>query len=240
MRDYVNQEALLNFNQSLVGLMQTMGVPNDNPQNNEELCIAAQGGDKWAENALVENNLRFIRKTAYEIWSAQRELNAALGIELNDLVQEGSLGLLGCISGFQPDYGNKFLTYAAPAIHNAMLDYIRRWNPTFEAKNLDCIIRLDEVKKGENKGRYEFIADSRAKNPEQIFIAKETHEEIHTALQMIEGRDKAYLSYRFGFEDDIYHPLNETAKHFHLSESRAKSTEKLALDNFWLELPWWY
>ena len=63
------------------------------------------------ENALVENNLRFIRKTAYEIWSAQRELNVALGIELNDLVQEGSLGLLGCISGFQPDYGNKFLTY---------------------------------------------------------------------------------------------------------------------------------
>ena len=55
---------------------------------NEQLCIAAQSGDKWAENALVENNLRFIRKTAYEIWSAQRELNVALGIELNDLVQE--------------------------------------------------------------------------------------------------------------------------------------------------------
>ncbi len=30
---------------------------------NEQLCIAAQSGDKWAENALVENNLRFIRKT---------------------------------------------------------------------------------------------------------------------------------------------------------------------------------
>ena len=207
---------------------------------NEQLCIAAQSGDKWAENALVENNLRFIRKTAYEIWSAQRELNVALGIELNDLVQEGSLGLLGCISSFQPDYGNKFLTYAAPAIHNAMLDYIRRLNPTFEAKNLDCIIRLDEVKKGENKGQHEFIADSRVQNPEQIFIAKETHEEIHTALEMIDEREKAYLWYRFGFEDDVLHPLSETAKHFHLSESRAKSTDKLALDNFWLELPWWY
>ena len=150
------------------------------------------------------------------------------------------LGLLGCISSFQPDYGNKFLTYAAPAIHNAMLDYIRRLNPTFEAKNLDCIIRLDEVKKGENKGQHEFIADSRVQNPEQIFIAKETHEEIHTALEMIDEREKAYLWYRFGFEDDVLHPLSETAKHFHLSESRAKSTEKLALDNFWLELPWWY
>lgn len=208
--------------------------------SNEQLCIAALGGNTEARNALVENNLRFIKRTAYEIWSAQRELNAALGIEINDLVQEGSLGLLDCISGYNPDTGNKFLTYAAPAIRNAMVDYIRRWNPTFEAKNLGSIIRLDDVVKDENKVKYEFIADSRAKKPEQIYIAKETHEEIHTALQRIDRRERAYLWYRFGFEDDIYHPLNETAKHFHLSKSRAKSTEALALDNVWLELPWWY
>ena len=102
---------------------------------------------------------------------------------------------------------------------------------------------VKEIKKGSrqrfsrSKGN---IADSRVQNPEQIYIAQETHEEIHTALQMIEAREKAYLWYRFGFADDILHPLNETADHFHLSESRAKSTEKLALDNFWLELPWWY
>lgn len=208
--------------------------------SNEQLCIAALDGDTEARNALVENNLRFIKRTAYEMWSAQQELNCALGIEINDLVQEGSLGLLDCIPGYNPDTGNKFLTYAAPAIRNAMVDYIRRWNPTFEAKNLGSIIRLDDVVKDENKGKHEFIADSRAKNPEQIYIAKETHEEIHTALQRIDRRERAYLWYRFGFEDDVYHPLNETAKHFHLSESRAKSTEALALDNVWLELPWWY
>ena len=207
---------------------------------NEQLCIAALDGDTEARNVLVKNNLRFIKRTAYEMWSAQRELNAALGIEINDLVQEGSLGLLDCIPGYNPDTGNKFLTYAAPAIRNAMVDYIRRWNPTFEAKNLGSIIRLDDVVKDENKGKHEFIADSRAKNPEQIYIAKETHEEIHTALQRIDRRERAYLWYRFGFEDDVYHPLNETAKHFHLSESRAKSTEALALDNVWLELPWWF
>ena len=102
---------------------------------------------------------------------------------------------------------------------------------------------VKEIKKGSrqrfsrSKGN---IADSRVQNPEQIYIAKETHEEIHTALQMIEAREKAYLWYRFGFADDLLHPRNESADHFHLSESRAKSTEKLALDNFWLELPWWY
>jgi RNA polymerase primary sigma factor/RNA polymerase sporulation-specific sigma factor len=208
--------------------------------SNERLCIAALGGDMDARNALVEDNLRFIKRTAYEIWSAQSELNTAIGIEINDLVQEGSLGLLDCIASFKPETGNKFLTYAAPAIRNAMLDYIRRWNPTFEAKNLDNLVRLDDVVKDENQDRREFVADSRIKNPEQIYIAKETHEEIHTALQRIGQRDRVYLWYRFGFEDDMEHPLNETAKHFHLSESRAKSTEKAALTNFELELPWWY
>ena len=136
--------------------------------SNEQLCVAALDGDTEARNALVENNLRFIKRTAYEMWSAQQELNAALGIEINDLVQEGSLGLLDCIAGYRPDTGNKFLTYAAPAIRNAMVDYIRKWNPTFEAKNLGNIVRLDDVVKDENKGRNEFIADSRIKNPEQI------------------------------------------------------------------------
>ena len=197
-------------------------------------------GNAEARNALVENNLRFIKRTAYEMWSAQRELNAALGIEINDLVQEDSLGLLDCIAGFKPETGNRFLTYAAPAIRNAMVDYIRRWNPTFEAKNLGNIVHLDDVVKDENTNRHEFIADYRIKNPEQIYIAKETHEEIHTALQKIDRRDRAYLRYCFGFEDDMEHPLNEIAKHFHLSENRAKSTEKTALVNFELELPWWY
>lgn len=207
---------------------------------NEQLCALAKQGDADAQNLLIENNLRFIKKTAYEVWSAQRELNAALGIEINDLVQEGALGLLDCISGYRPDTGNKFLTYAAPAIRNAMVDYIRSYNLTFEAKNLGNIIRLDEVAKDENRGKREYIADPTKQTPEQIYLAQERIDDIHHALDMIESREEYYLRYRFGFDDDIEHPLTETAKHFRLSESLARYTEALALDNVWLELPWWY
>lgn len=207
---------------------------------NEQLCIAALNGDTEARNALVENNLRFIKRTAYEMWNAQRELNIALGIEINDLVQEGALGLLDCIDGYRLDTGNKFLTYAAPAIRNAMVDYIRSYNPTFEAKNPGCIIRLGEAAKDENRGKHEYIDDPTKQTPEQIYLAQERIDDIHRALDMIEPREEHYLRYRFGFDDDVEHPLTETAKHFHLSESRARSTEALALDNVWLELPWWF
>ena len=121
-----------------------------------------------------------------------------------------------------------------------MIDYIRSQNVSFEAKNLNNIISLDELAKDEVRSRHNLIADPTRQTPEQIYLAQERIDDIHHALYMIEDREEQYLRYRFGFDDDMEHPLTETAKHFHLSESRAKSTEALALDNVWLELPWWY
>lgn len=207
---------------------------------NEQLCALAKRGDADAQNLLIENNLRFIKKTAYEVWSAQAELNRSLQISLDDLVQEGSLGLLGCIDSYNPNSGNLFLTYASSAIRNAMIDYVRSQNVPFEAKNLNSIISLDELAKDEVRSKHSFIADLTKQTPEQIYLAQERHDDIHRALEMIEAREERYLRYRFGFEDDTEHPLTETAKRFHLSESRAKKTEAQALDNVWLELPWWY
>lgn len=54
--------------------------------DNERLCALAQTGDTDALNRLVENNLRFIRMTAHEIWNAHIEVNRALGVTFDDLV----------------------------------------------------------------------------------------------------------------------------------------------------------
>lgn len=210
------------------------------PITNEQLCALAKRGDTDAQNLLIENNLRFIKKTAYEVWSSQAELNRSLQISLDDLVQEGSLGLLGCIDSYNPNSGNLFLTYAGSATRNAMIDYVRSQNVPFEAKNLNSIVSLDELAKDEVQSKHNFIVDPTKQTPEQIYLAQERIDDIHHALYMIEERDEQYLRYRYGFDDDVKHPLTETAKHFHLSESRAKKTEALALDNVWLELPWWY
>ncbi len=208
---------------------------------NEELCALAKKGDVDAQNSLIEENIRFIRKTAYEVWSAEMEINASLGIGIDDLVQEGSLGLLECVAGYNPDSGFKFLTYASPAIRNAMIDYIRRQSVSFEAKNMNVIISLDKYVKDENASKYEVYADPTQLNPEQIYLEKERDDDVHTALKRIDVRESAYLGYRFGFDEaDVERPMTEAARYFHLSTSRAKSMEKQELDDVWLELPWWY
>ena len=202
----------------------------NSPPSNEELCASALLGDAGARNQLVEHNLGFIRKTANELWSSQRELNAALLLDREDLEQEGALGLLRCVDTFDPESGGKFLSYAAPAVRNAMLDSIRERSRTFEAQNIGSRISLESA-----------ALDGTRYMPEQLYLERESFEELHTALDRIESRERGYIEYRFGFDDeDTERTLAQTARHFHLSESRARMTESRALDNVRLELPWWY
>ena len=202
----------------------------NSPPSNEELCASARLGDAGARNELVGNNLGFIRKTANELWSSQRELNSALLLDREDLEQEGALGLLQCVDTFDPESGGKFLSYAAPAVRNAMLDSIRERSRTFEAQNIGSRISLESA-----------ALYGTGKTPEQLYLERESFEELHAALGRIEPRARGYIEYRFGFDDeDTERTLTQTARHFHLSESRARMTERQALDDVRLELPWWY
>lgn len=102
-------------------------------------------------------------------------------------------------------------------------------------------IRLDEVVPGEERLlRIEAIADPIAKSPEQIYVEQEILRELYEGLDRIGSREQAYLLYRYGFTDDVEHTMVGTAIHFNLRESRAKKIEEDAIDNLWLELPWWF
>lgn len=125
-------------------------------------------------------------------------------------------------------------------IQNAFAQYEQRMIENQDGLALQKI-RLDEVVLGEERMlRIEVIANLVAKSPEQIYIEQETIHELYDGLENISEREQAYVLYRDGFTDDTEHTLIGTAIHFNLRESRAKKLEEDAMDNFWLELPWWY
>lgn len=216
--------------------------------SNEQLCAFIQKGDASARDLLLENNRGFIRKTANEIHQSMGLTENGFMIDRDDLEQEGSLGLLKAAELFDAEKGMKFLTYAAPAIRNAMIDLIRSEYAQFEQKLTTekdgvvfQIVRLNDLLSGEDKAlREEAVSHPLAKTPEQIYIEKENLRELYDALKKLNAREQTYLLYRYGFTDDIEHPLIGTAIHFHLSESRAKRMEEQAMDNLWVELPWWF
>ena len=221
-----------------------------NPTNmtNERLCALAQKGDEAARGILIEKNMGFIVQTAELIYRSASLEGSDLNIDVDDLVQEGSIGLLRAVDGFDPARKIKFLTYAAPFIRNAMTDLVRDSFSRYEQRMVDSEnglglqkVRLDEVLPGEERLlRMEAVADIAAKSPEQVYEERETLRELYEGLGQISEREQTYLLYRHGFTDDIGHTLIGTAIHFHLSENRAKKLEGEAMDNLWLELPWWF
>ena len=86
---------------------------------NEELVLRMQSGDRNAAELLISQNEGYLTKLAREYTS---------WCELEDLKQEGALALLDAARRFDPAYGTKLLTYAAPVIEAAMMDHAARYS----------------------------------------------------------------------------------------------------------------
>ena len=217
---------------------------------NERLCALAQKSDESARELLVEKKIGIIDQTADLVYPRSTLEGRDLNIDVDDLVQEGSIGLLCAVDGFDPARKLKFLTYAAPAIKNAMLDLIHTERMSFEhrmaaVKMKDGVegfglerVYLDEILPGDERLlRIEAIANPYALPPEEAFIKAETLWELYATLDKLEPREQTYLLYRFGFTDDIEHTLIGAVIHFHLSENRTKLLEDRSLDTLRMEMP---
>lgn len=74
------------------------------PLEELELGRRARSGDSRAQARLVECNLRLVIKVAKRF--------SGRGVDFEDLVQEGNLGLIRAAQLFNPDKGARFSTYA--------------------------------------------------------------------------------------------------------------------------------
>ena len=208
--------------------------------DNERLCALAQAGDAAAREQLLERNMGFVRKLAREIHRQTGES----GLDVDDLVQEGCIGLLSAVDRFDAGKGASFLAYAAPAIRNAMTDCVRAALSQFERRlEFDGLqrVRLDDVLDADERLlRIEAVADPNTQTPEQVVLRREQLAELYAGLDSLTAREQTWLLYRYGFTDGTEHPLTAAAQHFHLSEHRAKNLHAQSMDDLWLELPWWY
>ena len=75
-----------------------------NPREEAELARRARTGNEKAFRTLIEKNLRLVVSVAKRY--------QGMGLSLEDLIQEGNLGLLKAAERFDPERGNRFSTYA--------------------------------------------------------------------------------------------------------------------------------
>jgi RNA polymerase sigma-32 factor len=115
--------------------------------------------DIEAAHKLITSNLRFVVKVAFEY--------KAYGVKIQDLVQEGNIGLMMAVKKFNPYKGYRFISYAIWWIRAYMQNFIiKTWSlvkiGTTQAQK-KIFYKIGKVRKalesdGENDKRYERLA----------------------------------------------------------------------------------
>lgn len=87
-----------------------------NAEAEAECAFKAVNGDVKAKNELITRNLRFVVSVAKSYMTE--------GVYLEDLINEGNMGLIEAANKFDPTMGNKFFTYAVYWIVRNIRQYV--------------------------------------------------------------------------------------------------------------------
>lgn len=90
--------------------------PFESPEKEYECAMKAFNGDAKAKEELIRRNLRFVVSCA-----KQYQIN---DVSLEDLVNEGNIGISTAADRFDPTLGNKFISYAVWYIRKDILVYL--------------------------------------------------------------------------------------------------------------------
>ena len=136
-----------------------------------KLLELAQNGDREAEEALAERYLRLVRACARPLFLA--------GGDSEDLIQEGTFGLLSAIRNYDPADGASFRTYAEHCIRMRLLSAIKSAS-RMKHVPLNDGISLEELSEDPGADISTFPELIRY-NPEELILAEESREELNAA-----------------------------------------------------------
>lgn len=119
---------------------------------------------------LVTNNLGLVRYVAKQFSSSN--------VDFDDLVSEGTMGLIKAASSFDETKNVKFSTYSSQCIRNEILMYLRKENKHLDVKSIDDI--LSEDKDGNTFVLSEIIADK-----SNYYEDRDTNEVLENVLNWI-------------------------------------------------------
>ena len=129
-------------------------------------------GDRNAEEVLVERYLRLVRICARPLFLA--------GGDSEDLIQEGTFGLLSAIKNFAPEDGSSFRTFAEHCIRMRLLSAIKSAsrNKHFPLNDGISLEQLSE----ESSADLSALSENFRCNPEELVLARESKEELYAAF----------------------------------------------------------
>ena len=164
---------------------------------------------------LVERNLRLV------VYISKKFENT--GINIEDLISIGTIGLMKAISTFRPDRNIKLATYASRCIENEILMYIRKNS----ARKIE--LSIDEPLNVDRDGNELLLSDILASDEDSVLCELEFEEDrraIRQALAQLEPRERRIIELRFGLDGRREHTQKEVADLLGISQSYISRLEK--------------
>ena len=176
-------------------------------------------GDRQAATRLVEHNLRLVAHIAKKY--------AQSGVDQDDLISVGSLGLVKAVQTFRPEAG-KLTAYASRCIENEMLMALRA-----NRKNRN-VLSLAESLGQDGEGNDIPLGELLGTEPDLVPSAAETAIESGRAVRLIDEtldpREAEVVRLRYGLADGEPWPQHRVAGRLGISRSYVSRIEKKALE----------
>ena len=182
----------------------------------EARAISAMvAGDAQAKSTLIEHNLRLV------VYIARRF--ESTGINLEDLISIGTIGLIKAINTFRPEKNIKLATYASRCIENKILMYLRKIASHRSDVSLDEPINTDwdgnELKLGDVLGTEPDAVSRPLEDDVDLGLLRQ-------ALDDLPDKEKTIVTLRYGIGGGREKTQKEVADLLGISQSYISRLEK--------------
>ena len=184
-------------------------------QEEADALALLEKGDEAAKSLLIERNLRLV------VYIARRFENT--GVNLEDLISIGTIGLIKAISTYRLDKNIKLATYASRCIENEILMHIRKIASQKAEVSLDEPINMDY------DGNELLLSDILGTDEDMILRPLEDDVDLcvlRQALSELPPREREIVLMRYGLYGHKELTQKEVAEKMGISQSYISRLEK--------------
>ena len=184
-------------------------------EEEQKALEALEQGSEQAKQLLIERNLRLV------VFIARRFENT--GVNLEDLISIGTIGLIKAIGTYRRDKNIKLGTYASRCIENEILMHIRK------IANQKTEVSLDEPINMDYDGNELLLSDVLGTEEDMILKPMEDQVDLYLlrqAVRQLPNREREIVLMRFGLEGYQELTQKEVAQKMGISQSYISRLEK--------------
>ena len=180
-----------------------------------DMLLKLSEGDLAVRDKLVEHNLRLV------VYIARRFENT--GVDLDDLISIGTIGLIKAVNSFNADKNIKLATYASRCIENEILMHLRR------TVKLKSEVSFDEPLNTDWEGNELVLSDVMGTDGDVVYKKIENGVEtelLGLALTKLNTREREIMELRYGLNGEDEKTQREVADMLGISQSYISRLEK--------------